>query len=68
MNAIYAQPTVADAGTVVTRTLGIPNLVSLEPNRGFRNVGSDTASVLESADGKVIGANSSFSLLSRSNE
>jgi len=68
MKMAYAVPTVADLGNVIARTLGTVNEVSLEPSQNFRPIATDTASANESADGLVVGTNSSKSLLSRSNE
>jgi hypothetical protein len=68
MKLTYAVPAIADQGCVVTRTLGTPTGVSLEPVATFRNIAVDTASANESADGKVTGSQSSKSLNSRSNE
>jgi hypothetical protein len=68
MKATYAEPTVTDLGSVATKTLGVPNFVSLEPTSDFRNQTADTASVFESEDGNVLGSNESFSLNSRPRE
>jgi len=48
MKLTYAVPAIADQGCVVTRTLGTPTGVSLEPVATFRNIAVDTASANES--------------------